>query len=314
MKFSAFARFSNGFRFSSKPPHGQLIYRQMVSNLGGEKNFNTDFDSLAMARVYANAMAFSRAKYTLERAGSQFRPSHALELLPTLEREYGIAPDADATISDRRSELAVAMRIARGASRVNVESILSQLLGDDFVEYRTIDAADAVVTSEDPEEVGIYQPPGSPRSVFRLLQSVLTLGSPVTVEYEPVVGFATRVQAGDKIAIDSANPGRCEVVTIASADEDEDTETLTLTATFEHPHTSGLLFATGRFPYLMSSRRHNVVVLSESAMSSPRIRRRTDRTLRRLLRGVSTWSLTDGSGPFTVGGGQLGRTLIGSGS
>jgi hypothetical protein len=306
MRFSAFASFG-ALRFSSRKPHGQLIYEQMVADLGDGENYSLDFDSLAAARLYANAMTFARAKYALERAGSQFRPSRALELLPALEDEYGIVPSPDATISERRSELAVAMRIARGASRVNIEEILTELLGDDFVSYETIDASDAVVNTADPSDVGVYVKPGTERSVYRTTQSVLTTGSPVTIGYEFVTGANETLQAGDIIIIDPGNYGRVEAVTISSVDDEDST----LTATFANPHNSGVVMATGRHPHLVSSKLHNLFVLSEEAMASARTRTKANRAIRRLLRGVCTWSLTDGSGPFKVGVGKLGVTTIG---
>src|SRR5690606_38582936 len=96
--FTAFGH----LRFSSRPTHGEQIYRDMARSLGNGSNYSEDFDSLAMARVYANAMTFARAKYAVERAGSQFRPDVALELLPALEEEYGIVPDPGDNIEDRR--------------------------------------------------------------------------------------------------------------------------------------------------------------------------------------------------------------------
>jgi hypothetical protein len=295
----------NSTHFSSRPPHGELIYKQMVADLGSGENFSDDFDSIASARIYANAMTFARAKYALERAGSQFRPSRTLELLPALEAEYGIVPEPDATTAERRSELAVAMRIARGANRVNVEEILTALLGDDFVSYETIDAADAVQTAASPEDEGIYVTPGTERSVYTLTDSVLFTGTPVTVGYEFVTGAREELSAGDVIIVDAGNHGRIEPVTITSATAS------TLTATFTKPHTSGVQMATGRHPYLMSSKRHNVFVLSEDGMASARTQTKANRTIRRMLRGVSTWALTDSTDAFTVGEGLLGVTLIG---
>lgn len=301
-RFSAF----NPTRFSSRPRAAELIYKAMVADLGGDQNYSDDFDSPAMARVYANAMAFGAAKEALERAGSQFRPTRVLELLPTLEAEYGLKPEPTATLAERRADLAVAMRIARGASRENVEGILAEILGDDFVAYHTVDKDDAVASDATPGDSGIYVTPGTERSIFRLTSSVTTIGAPTTVNYEAVMGARDELLVGEKIAIDSGDPGCCEVVTITAATSS------TLTATFTSPHTSGLLFATGRFPNLWSTKRTNLFVLSDAAAVSPRSRRRANRAIQRLLRGVSTWTLADDSGPFRVGVGRIGVTTIGA--
>jgi hypothetical protein len=277
----------------------------MVADLGGGKNYSDDFDSLAAARLYSHAMAFGRVKLVLEAAGNQFRPDRALQLLPALEAEYGIVPERDATIGERRRELAAAMRIARGASQVNVDFVLGELLGDDFISYTPIPYDDAVVTTATPEDEGIYCLPGTQRSVFRLLDSVTFVGTPVTVAYEAVVGAKEELEVGEKFAVDAGDPGRVEIVEVTAIGDG------TFTATFESPHNSGVLFATGRFPNLAGTKRHNVVKLTEDGAASARIQRRTNNAVRRLLRGVSTWAVTDSDDAFTVGEGLLGLTLIG---
>jgi hypothetical protein len=301
-KFSAFTAFS-GLRFSSRPSEAELFYRDIVRGLGG--NYTEEFDSLAMARVYANAMAFARAKMAIKRAGQQFRPSRILEMLPAAEREYGIIPEPGSPVSARRRELAAAMRIARGATQTNVDAVLSDLLIDDFVSYLPVPLADAVVSTASPGTTGIYPVPGTQRSAFRLTAPVATTGSPITVSYEAVTGASTELVVGDKIAIDTADAGRIEVVDVTAVGAG------TFTATFTKPHNSGLLFSTGRLPHFWNTRRHNVLTLSVSGAATARVRRRANKAMRRLLRGVSTWALTDGSAPFTVGAGLLGATLIG---
>lgn len=308
-QLSAFTEF--GFlEFSSRQPKAQSIYEQMVSDLGGGKNYSDDFDSLAMARVYANATTFARAYLALARAGAQFHPSRAVELLPTFEREYGIIPEVDATIEDRQGDLAAAMRLAGGASRANVEIILSELLGNDFVSYETVATDDMVLSTDDPAAVGVYVAPGTPRSVYRLLDTVAITGAAVTVSYEYVTGAEPELHAGDQIIVDPGDYGRAESVTIDAAAEVDDV--LTFTATFAAPHVADVVLATGRHPNMATSKRHNTVVLSTAGAVSARVRRRTNRALQRLLRGVSTWSLTDSSGPFRVGVGRLGITTIGA--
>lgn len=279
----------------------------MVADLGGDANYSSDFDGPAMARVYANAMAFARVKNTLERASSQYRPTRVLELLPALEREYGIVPDPNATVSERRRELAAAARIARGASKVNIDAVLGELLGDDFVSYAPIPYDESVVTSTSPGADGIYRLPGTQRSVFRLLESVITTGAPATVAYEAVVGAKATLEVGDTFAID-AGVTRSEIVEVEATGDDDGTPTIT--ATFTRAHQAGTLFATGRFPYLASTKRHNLVTLTESGSRSRRSRRRAERALKRLLRGVSTWSLIDGGKPFAVEAGAVGLTLL----
>lgn len=290
MRFSAFAPFGH-LRFSSRPTHGQRIYGDMARQLGGGENYSEGFDSLAMARVYANAMAFARGLYTLERAGNQYRPDRALEILPALERDFGLIPDPGDRLGERRRALAAAMRIARGARRSNVESVLRDVLGEHFIAYITTDAEDAALSTEDPASVGVYAPPGTQRSVFRLLDPVLMPGAPNAVRYESVAGARPELLAGDRVIVDAGDYGRAEAVTIEGVEVSTDGAS-NLTATFLHPHDRGTVIATGRHPNQTTSKRHNVIVLSEEAIRVDRLRNKANRVLRRLLRGVSTWTLT----------------------
>jgi hypothetical protein len=311
-RFSRFTPFGH-LRFSSKPSHGELIYGDMVRSLGDGKNYTKDPESLAMARVYANAMLFARAFYTVERAGSQFRPLRAVELLPTLEREYGIVPEADQTIPERQRILAATARIPRGARRDNVVAVMTELLGADFIAYLTVDKSAAVVSHAAPADVGVYVKPGTPRSVFRTSSAVSILGTPKAVLYAPVVGASPRLTVGDRIVIDAGHLDRIEAVTVLAA------TTQFVVATFTKPHDPGVLVATGRHPHLMSTKRHDVFVLSSAAVRSGRIRGRVEKILRRLLRGVSTWSLTEETspgaiGPFTIGESTIGITALEAGT
>lgn len=308
-RFSAFNPFGH-LRFSSRPSHGAKIYAEIVKLLGNGENYTDDFDSLAMARVYANAMAFGRLKYALERAASQFRPTRVLELLPELEREYGLVPEAGATIPQRRAELVVAAWIARGARRSNVEAIFTQLFGAGAVQYVTVAIADAVVSSGAPEERGVYVRPGTPRMAFRLNAAIATIGAPVSVQATLVAGDGPAPAVGSRIVIDPSDHGRVEAVTVAAATLVG--SALTITTTFTKAHVAGTVLATGRHPNIVTNKRHNVFVASSTATRENRTRQRLNRAAYRLLRGVSTWSITDGSGPFKVGVGKLGTTTIGA--
>jgi len=303
----------NSTHFSSRLPHSHLIYLEMVKALGNGENYTEEFNSLAMARVYANARAFGRCKYTLERSGSQFHAKKTLELLPTLEREYGIVPPPGASIEERRSDLTVAMRIARGARVSNVVAVMSELFGADFVAYAPTASADAVDSTADPAAVGLYPQPGTPRSVLRLMSSIVTLNQAITVRAKVLIsgtGTVSPLRDGDKFIVDSGSLNRCEAVTATAVVFDGDE--LRITAVFTKPHTAGVKLATGRHPMLSTTKRHNLLVLSANAAADASQRRRENRAANRTFRGVSTWSVADSSGPFRVGVGRLGITTIGA--
>lgn len=299
----------NSTHFSSRPSYQEQIYGEMVKSLGSGRNYSDDFNSLVGARLYAFAMAFGRCKYAIERLGHQFLPSRALENLPLLEREYGIAPDPGATIAERRARVVVEARIARGASRTNVEFVLEALFGDDFLRYVTTDIASTVVSPVDPTTTGVYSRAGTPRGVFRTLGHVTRTNEPTTVSCELVAGNAGTLQVGRRFVVDTADPGRVEATTIEQV---AGSGPFTVTATFRHPHTAGVFLGTGRHANQFTSKRENIFVMSPAAALDAIKRRRLHRTARRLLRGISTWCITDGSGPFKVNEGKLGITTIGA--
>jgi hypothetical protein len=304
-RFSAF----NSTHFTSAPSYEQQIYEEMVKSLGSGKNYSDDWDSLVAARLYANAMAFGRVKYEIERQGREFLPTKALENLPKLEREYGLIPEPGASTSARRAEVVVAARVARGASRINVEAVLAELFGADFVSYVTTEIADVVVSPVTPIDAGVYSKPGTLRGAFAILWGVTT-GAPVTVACRLLAGSAASLRAGVRVVIDSGDFGRQEAVTVTAVTPNG--SDFNVTATFTKPHNHGTVLATGRHASQATSKRSNLFVLSDSAAEDAKKRRRLHRAARRLLRGISTWSAADSSGPFDVGVGRLGITTIGA--
>jgi hypothetical protein len=301
-RFSAF----NSTHFTSKPSYEEQIYGEMVKSLGNGKNYSVEFDSLVAARLYANAMAFGRCKYEIERAGQQFRPSRALENLPLLERELGVVPEPGSTIAQRRAAVVVESRIARGASRTNVVAIMGELFGADFVDYVTNPIDTSGRWPAYPPHAGVYVKPGTPRSVFVLLASVTAIGVPVTVQVQLITGLIGQLAIGTRFIIDSGNFSRQEACAI-SAVSGSGESVRTITATFTKPHTSGVVLATGRHPTQYTSKRENLFVLSAAAAADATKRRR----LHRAARGISTWCVSESSGPFKVGEGRLGITTIG---
>jgi hypothetical protein len=305
-RLSAFTPFGQ-LRFSSRTPPAELMFRSMRDSSGGEQNISASFDSLVQAEIYADAIAFARAKLWAERAGSQFRPRKAIELLPKLEKEYGLVPKATARVKERQTEVTAAAKVARGARRENVETVLRELMGDDFLAYLTVSKAEAVVSTATPETVGVWVAPGTPMGVYRATGAVSLLGSPVVVPYVRVAGDTAPLLAGSRVIIDSGDYGRVESVAIEAVTPTQ------VTATFTKPHNPGVLFSTGRTPHVSSTKRHNIIVLTVTAMNDPEKRRRIERVLRKLLRGVSTWALAETSGtgtagPFIIGTSRIGRT------
>jgi hypothetical protein len=308
MRFSAFTPFGQ-WRFSGRTPPAQLIYEDMVRNLGGEDNYTSEFDSIAMGRLYATAICVASSRGCLERSGNQFRPSRALELLPALESQVGRITEPGETIEERRQIVAALLRVTGGALFENVDSVMRTAIGDDFVAYQPTELADAVAMPNDPTASASWVEAGTQKGIYRIESFIVDLGTPISVQYTRVFADSDLLP-GDVVVLDHANHGRREAVTVESVSVEDD-ETTWFTATFTHPHNEQTTATTGRYPAQASSKRHNLFLLTADAAIRNKTRKTVGFFANRLLRGVSTWSITDGSGPFRVGVGRLGVTTIG---
>src|SRR5262249_11391681 len=88
-------------------------------------------------------------------------------------------------------------------------------------------------------------------------------------------------------------------------------------AQFALAHDDGVFVTTMPYPLWASTKRHALIVLTSAAAADPEKRRRVHNLMRKIARGVSTWSICDGgagktNGPFRVGVGRLGVTTIGA--
>ncbi|MGN6107659.1 MAG: hypothetical protein ACTHU0_21295 [Kofleriaceae bacterium] len=280
--------------------------------------------------TYAQAMGFATILLTWRRAHEQGFVSTVYDNLTIREREYGVTPPASDTIPERRQVLRAMRRLPNGGTRSNVEQALSDLLGDDFLGFLPVPMEAAALW---PAAIG-DQPMNLQRStIARKLVTIDTsisigLGSPQTVIYTGVrpehptladaveLGDAASVlKVGDKLVVHPENNTFCEVVEVEAIDVQVTSETtfdLKITATFNNPHPAGVLATTMPFPMWSSTKRHNLVALSEDAIIDPEKVRKTHLLLRRMLTGVSTWNVVAGLGPFRVGEGKLGATPIGT--
>lgn len=291
MPFSAFARFGNGFRFSSKPPAGQSIYETLRDSMGD--TYDVDFNARPQVRLYCQAMCLSAAQYEFERAEKNQNPSTADELLPTLERDYQVIPPFDATKHERRVVLAARRLVTRGPRREAVEDALRTLLGDDFIAYETTEVADAVTWPSVPGDVGVFARSGTQKKLFRLAVPISLTSIPLTVGFASLAGTDAPI-AGEEYTVDpdSRNP-HTEKITIAAATASA------ITATFTKPHVTGAI-ATRPHPVLISSKRYSRVVVSFAAATNPETRRKINEQMRRQLRGVSQWCIAQ-EGTFRLG-------------
>lgn len=133
--FSAFSPYGL-LAFSSRDTNARKIYDSLMGNAGEAYAADGAFaaDAYAMAREAAAAQA------TLDRVANHRNPLKAQELLPELEREYGLAPQPTATLAQRRQALADKQRLLFGAREQAVRDGIEAIVGTDggLVAYRTI--------------------------------------------------------------------------------------------------------------------------------------------------------------------------------
>ncbi|MBA2687507.1 MAG: hypothetical protein H0U64_05355 [Gemmatimonadaceae bacterium] len=297
MKFNAFARLNGGFGFSSRPPHGQRIYEAMRDTQGDA--YDTDFDSLQQARLYAQAMCVGAAQYQLDRAANNRNPLKATELLPSLERDYQIVSAYGATLTDRRRVVAARALTTRGARREAIEDALRTLLGADFIAYETTATADIEKFPSTPGDIGVFARAGSQKKLIQITGYVSTINIPTTVDFTSLGGTDAPI-AGESYTVepDSRNPN-IEKITVSSV-----TPT-TITATFTKPHVAGTI-ATRPHPVFISSKRYSRVVVTFAAATNQETRRKINEQMKRQLRGVSQWCIVQ-AGTFHLGHATLAR-------
>lgn len=305
MSFSAFKRFGNGFRFSGKPPVGQVIYETLRDNMG--ETYERDFDGRQQARLFSQAMCLSAARYEAERAGNQQDPLKADELLPARERDYQVIPRFDATKRERRQVLAARRIVTRGNRQEAVEDALRTLLGSAFKAYEPTIVENAVTWPSDPGAVGTFAATGTQKKIIQLGATVVHVGIPQTVPFSVVgSGDAPLPGEGFTVETDSRHP-YIEHVTIEAVTAE------TITATFSKPHVVGTL-ALRPHPVYISTKRYSRVVVTFEAATDPETRRKINEQMRRQLRGVSQWCILSNEGKFHLGHAtraRLGCTWLG---
>lgn len=307
--FSAFTPLG-ALAFSSGPPHGEVVYESMARNLNG--TFDMTPGTHAEASTYARSRSIARGMYATDRAKNQTEPLKCIEMLPGLERDYGIVPNANDTILQRQQAIAARQLASLGASLLNVESSLRTLLGSDFVTVRPYSAADRTLSASTPS--GNFTPIDQPPKVISILDPV-PIGT-ATVRYTTAdpIALPVTLLVNDSVAIQPGNSGLVEIVTVSAVGAG------TFTATFAKGHDTNCVATTGNFPNWWSTQCHLLVVVSAAASLDAEKTRKVHDLMQRTVRGVYTWNVVAPSGagtlgPFTLGDanlGQLGTVPIGT--
>lgn len=306
---------------TSEPTLGERFHQALMAAMGGQ--YSTEEGSRQEAHLYAQAMELATAAYCYRRAGAQADPATVLECLRYREAEHRIVPNLKSSIELRRRDLQFRSQAPKAPTRANMEAALQILLGDDFLSLGTTAPGSAAIYPD--TTLGQDQPlnlvaPETPRRILSFVDAVTTLGVPVTVEYVSTYGeerdeddvLQPNLLVGSTMVVSPDVPALMERVEIEACEVDPappavPTRTL-LTATFTKPHPAGAIATTQPWPYWISTQRHFTVYLTEEAAEDPEKRRRVHALMQRMVRGVSTWDIAAGAGPFIVAQSKLGLT------
>jgi len=310
-------------KMSSAPSPAKLIYEAKKASLGGDgQNFVIKPGSLLGGRLYAESIAEAMIDEKIKRASNQDLPTKVVEQLPDREFEYGVVPPAGTTPQQRKLALAARYLLPGGATRNNVENALRTLLGDVFVAYRTITAAERV---KFPVNIGDspmnLKGPFIPRKLIRLTSAISkALGTTQGASYTCITPEATEadpliLRVGDVLTVEPEVKGRTEVVTVVSTLDGP--ISTSFQAVFNKAHEANAWATTAPHPLWISTQRTCLVVLTEPEAYDPEIRRMTHDLLQRILRGISTWSIVgetaaNQAGPFILNESPMNATPFGT--
>lgn len=302
--------------FSYRPSRAHAIYDAMIRNLGGA--FDTTPGTHVEASVYARARSIARARNAVDRANNQYDGAKAIEMLPGLERDYGIVPKETDTLLTRQQNVAAAQILSRGgATYQGLYNALLALLGSSFLALRAPASGDVHLSSS-PSPVGNFTNPALPIQQL-VFPDPIAPGSNVVARYQNAdpTQAPVSLQAGAGLIVDPGNSGRIEAITIGSVGVG------TITATFANGHDVGTLASTQNFANWWSTQRTLlVIVAADGTATDPTKVGQINRFMDRACRGVTQWAIAIGNttgphqvgttGPFVIGGSGLGTTTLGS--
>jgi hypothetical protein len=306
---------------SSSPSYAEQFYRAQVDAYGGQ--YRLEEGDHMEATIFARSIVLGATKRLLEHAGDQVNPQKAFECLERREDEYGAIPTPYQSLAERRRILSILRRLPKLNTTVNIATALTEILGDAFVAIRPTPTADAVQypTNGGDQPMNFLPAATEPKNI-RILDTISILGSQ-TVRYEafdpdePLDDddlSRTRLLVGEKIVVDPAHNMQIERVEVTAVGTQAGYRTFT--GTFTKAHDANTPATMAPFPYWISTKRHNLIILSDAGIVDAETRRKANEWCNRLLRGVSTWNLCGQSaagvlGPFKVEEGKIGVTTIG---
>lgn len=276
---------------------------------------STEEGSLVDLFCFLLSISLATAITTVQRVGAERTAAGAYFSLPKQEAEHGLIPAFGETLRARRLALAAAKRVPLGSRRPELEQMLRDLLGEDYVGLHVASGAEVVAwpaaLGDNPQ---LLVDAFIPRILTRITPAICTdLGTLREVVYEAVdplsISGAHTLTSGDRLVVEPENLHRAEVVTVIATGHNSDG--LTFSAVFDNAHEPACLAVQMPFPVWATSQRRLLIALTADAASDPEARRKANTALEKAATGVTTWSLCGESapgkiGPWTIGEPQLG--------
>jgi hypothetical protein len=212
---------------SGRDPPGQAFYQSMIDAYGKAFDFTPEsvsgIPNHAEASVYAKAMALARAGNALVRAGNQYNPSTAWDLLLLQAEDWSVIPAANDTIPSLQAKIAAKQLLAQGARFTAVVAGLRAILGASFIAYRPIATPEATVFPQWYSPTAVSK--AHPTLPLQLTKSVVlvdpigVIGSPIAVTYANLDPYAGEVDLGvnDVVMVQPENTALAERVTVTAS-------------------------------------------------------------------------------------------------
>jgi hypothetical protein len=310
-------------RMSSDVSESRKYYDSLIAGYNGGSppgapQFNMTVGGHIEATVYAKARALARAKCAIERAGNQRFGALAHDLLPSLEKDYGVPPGALDTIPTRQKNVGAAQMLPNGALPWNIAAQLRAIFGTDFVGYfpaAQLGANFLVVPSVPETSTAINAlPVTTVPKWLQLVDPVVQTGRAWTVAYQNLDTTipAVLALAGDVVMVGGENSSQAERVTVTKVGTYTTAAGVvqnTLTATFANSHDVGATVTTMNWPVQWSESRTGLIgVLAASCYDIVK-RAKAHSVMARVDRAVSQWAIVLAT-PVNIPAGQY--TLVGT--
>src|SRR5579859_1247471 len=117
----------------------------------------------------------------------------------------------------RQQRLVAIRALPFGATQTNVASVLTALLGADFLKLRPMLPSETSLTLD--QGVVNFTQPGRPAKLLQLVNPIVVTGSPVTAtvsNLDPTIPTAIWLNQGDVVLVQPENSSQCEKITVSN--------------------------------------------------------------------------------------------------